>query len=219
MNYLSNYSTSGDSSFLVIIVLIFGLTLLVSMMLMFRKAGYSWWKVLIPIYNLFCYHELIGLPGSFTIAYIFLPGLSIIPLAGFLIPIVLFIMHCVECNNTAKAFGKDTGWAILIFLFEPIMFIIIGFSPNIEYVYGGKKVAPRLVPVNNGNQPMNFDPNTGQPINNVQPVMNFDPNTGQPINNGVTSQTVAPQPVEQPTQPPQINSDLPDSIESIIIKQ
>ena len=49
--------------------------------------------------------------------------------------------------------------------------------------------------------------------------MNFDANTGQPINNGVTSQTVAPQSVEQPTQPPQINSDLPDSIDSIIIKQ
>ena len=27
-------------------------------------------KVLIPIYNLFCYHELIGLSGKFTIAYI-----------------------------------------------------------------------------------------------------------------------------------------------------
>lgn len=220
-------STSGFGGIISIISIITSIVLIVSLVLIFKKAGYGWWKVFIPIYNIFCFHQLIGLPGKFTLAYFLLPVAAgalvvIIPILGviiyILVAITLFIMHCVECDRMAKSFGKDILWSVLIFLFEPVMFIIIGFSPNIEYVGGGVKVMPRLVPANNGTTPMNFDPSTGQPINNEQPSMNFDPNTGQPISQVNVVPMVEPQ-TEAPTEAPQINSDLPDSIDSIIIKQ
>ncbi len=202
---------------------------------LFKKAGYSFWKALIPIYDLFVYHEIIGLPGSFTIGYIIFGGLTGSGILSIIGGIAIIVMNIVCASRTARAFNLSGIWAVGVYFAGPIVYLIIGLSKNITYAYS--KTIPKLVPVNNVQPGMNFDPNTGQPINNTQPSMNFDPNTGQPINNvqpmsldpntgqpinnNVISpnQNVAPQQVEQPTQSPQVNSDLPDSIDSIIIKQ
>ena len=69
------------------------------------------------------------------------------------------------------------------------------------------------------NMLLDSDMDTGPPINNVQLSTMFNPNDGQInnniINNGSNNmnQMNTSKPIEQ------VNSDLPDSIESIIIKQ
>ena len=202
---------------------------------LFKKAGYPFWKSLVPFYGMYCYHKIIGLPVSFTIGYFIAGGVTGTGLLAIIGGLAIIIMNIVCASRTARAFNLSTIWAVLVYFMGPIAYLIIGLSRSISYGYSSP--APRMVPVNGTTPTMNFDPNTGQPINNVQPTMNFDPNTGQPINNvqpmsfdpntgqpinnNVISpnQNVAPQQVEKPTQPPQVNSDLPDSIDSIIIKQ
>ena len=207
----------GGSLIIMILILLIPYLIIsgIPMGFMFKKAGYKFWKALIPFYRLFCYHEMIGLSTGFTVGYIialFVTGTGVL---AFISGIVIFIMNIVVASRTARAFNLGALWAVGVYLCGPIIELIIGLSSNITYGYSRK--TPQLVPVNNA-QPMNFDPSTGQPINNVQPT---NPVTGQPVNSNIITpnQNVVQPQTEQPTQPPQINSDLPDSIDSIIIKQ
>ena len=86
---------------------------------MFEKAGVAGWKCLIPFYNSFCLCQIAM-------------GNGILFLLQF-IPCVSFIFSIILSIKIAKAYGKGTGFGILIFLFTPIMYLILGFS-DAEYI-------------------------------------------------------------------------------------
>lgn len=61
------------------VVIVMALISLVGIAKMFEKAGYSWWKALIPIYNIYIIH-IITFPkdkAPFMLA-LFVPGVNII---------------------------------------------------------------------------------------------------------------------------------------------
>ena len=77
----------------------------------FVKAGKPGWAVIIPIYNLYVMLEIVGRPAWWLI-------LCLIPFVNFIVLIILIF-------DTAKSFGKDTGFGLgmlfLGFIFYPIL--------------------------------------------------------------------------------------------------
>ena len=81
----------------------------------FEKAGQPGWAAIIPIYNLYILMQIIGRPGWWILLYF-------IPFVNFVIPIIVGI-------DAAKSFGKDALYGVLLlWLFMPIGFLILGFG-------------------------------------------------------------------------------------------
>ena len=79
--------------------------------LLFVKAGYSGWLILIPIYNLIILFKIVNRPLWWLI-------FLLIPIANLVIMIIVSL-------DLAKSFGKDMGFglglAFLGFIFFPIL--------------------------------------------------------------------------------------------------
>lgn len=86
----------------------------------FTKAGREGWKSIIPIYNNWVLFEIAGMQGALSL-------LLFVPIAN----VVVLIMCMI---NLAKAFGKDTGFAIGLILLTFIFMLILAFSKDIKYV-------------------------------------------------------------------------------------
>jgi len=116
-DYDGFFRMSAGSTF---ISLLFTALAIVSLWLLFQKAGEPGWASLIPFYNLYVLFKITWGNG-----WLFL--LLLIPLANFVILIITYV-------KLAKAFGKGGGWAcgliFLNFIFMPIM----AFSKDIVYV-------------------------------------------------------------------------------------
>ena len=115
----SSYSNAIAASMAVISVImiiffIIGVITIIANWKVFTKAGKPGWTSLIPFYNMYQLFEVAGMNG-----WMFL--LLLIPFVNFIIIIMLNI-------NLAKAFGKDTGFAIGLILFNPIFMLILAFS-------------------------------------------------------------------------------------------
>ena len=88
---------------------------------MFDKAAQPGWMALIPILNVYILLKIAGRPGWWLILY--------------LIPIVQIVVNILVAIDLGKAFNKDTLYSlVLLFLFAPIGYIILGFS---DAVYQG----------------------------------------------------------------------------------
>ncbi|MGB4761970.1 MAG: DUF5684 domain-containing protein [Candidatus Saccharimonas sp.] len=85
----------------------------------FTKAHQPGWAAIVPIYNTVVLLKIVGRP-VWWILLLF-------------VPIVSFVVTLVVCLDLAKAFGKDVLFGLLIWLFSPIMLLIIAFNREIEY--------------------------------------------------------------------------------------
>ena len=84
----------------------------------FTKAGQPGWAVLIPIYNLVVFLQIVGRPLWWIL-------LCFIPLVNFVVCIVL-------ANDLAKKFGKGIGFTLGLIILSPIFYPILGFG-SAEY--------------------------------------------------------------------------------------
>ncbi len=115
VDYSSAIATSmAVVSVIMIITLIIGVITIIANWKVFTKAGKPGWTSLIPFYNMYQLFEVAGMNG-----WMFL--LLLVPFVNFIIIIMLNI-------NLAKAFGKDTGFAIGLILLNPIFMLILAFS-------------------------------------------------------------------------------------------
>lgn len=80
----------------------------------FTKAGKPGWAILIPIYNVIVFLEIIGKPWW----WIFL----------FLIPIVNIIFLIIALNGLSKSFGYGVGFTLGLLFLSPIFVLILGFG-------------------------------------------------------------------------------------------
>ena len=96
---------------MVIIVIVLVLTMVISMWVLFQKAGKPGWAAIIPIYNLVVMLEIIGRPIWWIV-------MMFIPLVSIVFSILIYIDLC-------KSFGKSpalvVGLIFLPFIFFPYM--------------------------------------------------------------------------------------------------
>ncbi len=98
---------------------IFALLVIAAQWKIFTKAGKPGWAAIIPIYNLVILMEIVGRPLWFIVL--------------FLIPFVNIIALILVMMDLAASFGKDMIFAVLLILFSPIMFLVLGFG-DAQYV-------------------------------------------------------------------------------------
>jgi hypothetical protein len=79
------------------------------------KAGQAGWKALIPIYNIYILLKIVGRPGWWML-------LLLIPLVNIVISLVIAI-------DLGKAFGKSTGYSLLmLWLLSFIGYCLLAFG-------------------------------------------------------------------------------------------
>ncbi len=120
-NVMYSSVNTGLSAAMTITGLVIAVFGIVTMWLIFTKAGEPGWKCLIPFYNIWVYYRLI-FPGSTLIMFI----LTLIPIANIVVNIYSYI-------RLAKCFGYGAGMAVLLILCSPIGQAIIAFGSS-EYL-------------------------------------------------------------------------------------
>ncbi len=82
----------------------------------FTKAGKPGWGAIIPFYNTYLLIKIAGRPGWWLIL--------------FFIPIVNIIIWLVVSLGVSENFGHGAGYGILLWLFAPIMYLVLGFGDS-----------------------------------------------------------------------------------------
>jgi hypothetical protein len=85
---------------------------------MLVKADKPGWGIIIPFYNTYLLCKVAGRPGWWLIL--------------FFIPIVNIIIWLIVALNISENFGHGAGYGILLWLFTPIMLLVLGFGSD-EY--------------------------------------------------------------------------------------
>lgn len=98
---------------------------------MFKKAGKNGWEALIPIYNTYILCKITGV-NPWWIVITFLAGFitsfsSALSILGSLVTIYFNILLAV---GVARSFGKSDGYAVGIYFFDFIFYIILGFGSS-----------------------------------------------------------------------------------------
>lgn len=105
---------TGFLVFLILIVIL----MIVSMWIIFQKAGRHGWAAIIPIYNTIVQFQVAKMNPWLVLLYL----LAIIPIVGQLLCLVLNIVVVAKMGS---AFNKGTGFIIgmifLPFIFYPIL--------------------------------------------------------------------------------------------------
>jgi len=93
---------------------IIGIFMLVTLWILFNKAGQPGWAILIPIYNILVILKIAGKAWW----WIFL----------LMIPIVNFVFMIMVYHGISKNFGKDVGFTIGLILLGIIFLPILAFG-------------------------------------------------------------------------------------------
>lgn len=115
-NYSSNYTMPTSS---IVIGLIAGILVIVSLWMIFKKAGKPGWASIVPIYNIIVFIQVAGLPLWYLV-------LLIIPFANIYAIFKIYI-------ELAHKFGKSTGFGVLTVFFSEICLPILAFDKNATY--------------------------------------------------------------------------------------
>lgn len=108
-----------NASYILSVGLIIWLIGVLSMWQVFEKAGYEGWKSLIPIYNVYILSQIGGQPvWAFVILFV---------------PVLNIVGALMISMGVAKAFGKGTGFGILLFVFNFFGYLYLGWG-QAEYV-------------------------------------------------------------------------------------
>ena len=114
-----------------IVLAVVTVVVLIAQWKMFKKAGRKPWEALIPVHNFIVEMEL----AKIETYWYFLTLLVCIPFIGWIAPIVLYFWKNIEL---AKAFGKSTGFGILLSLLPFVGYPMLGFG-NAEYQGNNKE--------------------------------------------------------------------------------
>ncbi len=114
--YASNYTMLTSS---IVIGLAVGILVIVSLWIIFKKAGKPGWASIVPIYNIIVLIQIVGLPLWYLV-------LLIIPFANIYAIFKIYI-------ELAHKFGKSTGFGVLSVFFSEICLPILAFDKNATY--------------------------------------------------------------------------------------
>ena len=121
MTYGYNYNTEPTQMSPVTIIIYLAVLVLelVAMWKLFVKAGKPGWAAIIPIYNVIVMLEIAKKEWWYVL-------LLFVPIVNFVVSIIITIAF-------VKAYGKDTGFAVLTIFFAPIMYPLLAFGDS-KYV-------------------------------------------------------------------------------------
>ena len=106
---------------------------IVAMWKVFTKAGEAGWKSLIPIYNLYVYYKIAGVPNLYWL-YLLLTVLSVIPnqIVVYISLIGGMLVTIYHAYKLAVAYGHGVGYTFGLLFLNTIFLLILGFGSS-EY--------------------------------------------------------------------------------------
>lgn len=130
-NDLANVGAGLAVFFIILFIIALGLAifLIVAECKLFKKAGESWWKALIPFYNTWIEGKIAGLAWWWCPIIIGVAALTTCKSLSFL----SFALVVISFNfnyNIAKKFGKSNGFAVLLTLLPIIGIPILAFGSD-----------------------------------------------------------------------------------------
>jgi hypothetical protein len=164
MDYSYNYNVNGAwAAIWTLFVIAFYVVVVIGLWKTFVKAGHPGWAAIIPFYNLYIWVKIAGKPTSWF--WIMLVGalLSWIPIIGWLLAIAIWVMSLFLALAVARNFGQGTGFGILLWLFAPIMYLVLGFGnfryqPAMQMAGGGYAAPPPPPPYQPAGAPQPLAP-------------------------------------------------------------
>ena len=129
MDYYGNDSSSlsaGAALAVGVGATVIGLWMLITVWIVFRKAGQPGWLAIIPIANTFVMCKVGQKPGWWFVLFI--------------IPIVNIVIAILVYDGVAKGFGKSSGFTVGLIFLPFIFFPILAFG-SARYIgsYGGQQ--------------------------------------------------------------------------------
>jgi hypothetical protein len=103
----------------ILVLSLISVPLIIAWWKVFVKAGEPGWACIVPVYNYMVFARICGKDEMYGL-------LLLVPFVNIVIGILLMI-------ELAKAFGKDTGFAIGLILLGYIFIMILGFGSS-EYI-------------------------------------------------------------------------------------
>ena len=155
----------------------------------FVKAGKPGWAAIVPFYNLYTLFEITWGNGWMFLTIF----AAIVPILGYLVVLAIVVLTMIKL---AKAFGKDTGFAVGLIFLGLIFMAILAFDSS-TYLGAPKKDAQPVTPNNENTSAATSRMATPTPSVPIQPTMT--PPTPIPTNNigSVQPQTTEVPPVEE----------------------
>ena len=103
----------------------------IAMWKLFSKAGEAGWKAIIPIYNMYIYFKIAGIPNVYWLLLL-VSVLTAIPnpivvYACLVIGIVITFYHA---SKISKAFGHGLGYTLGLLFLNTIFLLILGFGSS-----------------------------------------------------------------------------------------
>lgn len=140
--YNTGYSNSGADAFASlfagsVVGMIFGgilgiaviVVMLIALYKLFQKAGRKGYEALISGHETFVLFQMAGINPIWCLGIVFGSIVCIIPILGYIAYIAFLIFILVWLNlRLAKAFGKETGFGVLMFFFPYVMYPILAFG-------------------------------------------------------------------------------------------
>lgn len=119
-----------------LIIFAFVIVYVIALAKLFKKAGESGWKAIIPFYNTFVLIQIAGLNWWYFLIAISGTILSVLGITGLdtLCSLAGYLVNFFIFYNLAKKMHKNPiGYAIGAIFVMPIMTMIFGFSNNYNY--------------------------------------------------------------------------------------
>ena len=107
-----------------VVALVLGLVQIVSMWIVFSKAGQPGWAAIVPFYNMWVLAEVGDKPGWWGLSMCFC---GLIPYVGPIVQLVLMIMISI---GVARSFGRGVGFGIGLSLVPFVFYPILAFSSD-----------------------------------------------------------------------------------------
>jgi hypothetical protein len=112
----TNWASELSSGALLIVEIIWIVLVVAGLWKTFVKAGQPGWGAIIPFYNIYLMIKVAGRPGWWLILYF--------------IPFVNIVIQLIVSIDIAKNFGHGAGYGVLLWLFAPIMYLVLGFGSD-----------------------------------------------------------------------------------------
>lgn len=140
INYNFDLQSSGvDSSVWAALGVIFGIMLLILLVVsiiiiiaqwkMFKKGNQPGWAALVPFYNTYIQCKMVGVNPWWILILVGASFLGFIPYVGSLLSMAVSIYFAILISvSTARAFGKDSGFAVGLILLPVVFYPILGFG-------------------------------------------------------------------------------------------
>jgi hypothetical protein len=127
------YSRAFDTNFIIILGLnlVWGILMIISMWVIFKKAGKPGWAAIVPIYSTIVILQIAKKPIWWIILYF--------------IPFVNIVISIIVLYNLALAFGKGGGFTLGLVLLPFIFCPILAFGKS-TYMQGIQTPDPPVTP-------------------------------------------------------------------------